>query len=123
MTREDKELLLKDLCGRLPYGVKCEVTKRRIDGEMVYIRNGSGALELTINNVKELVTNNLYEIKPYLFPLSSMSNEQEKEWRYTLSSDGNITYDTVDWLNENHFDYQGLIPMDLAIDATNLNIY
>ena len=63
------------------------------------------------------------EYKPYLFPLSSMTEEQEKEWLYTLSSDYHITYDTVDWLNKNYFDYRGLIPMGLAIDATNLNIY
>ena len=123
MTQEEKDLLLKDLCGRLPYGVKCEVIRRRIDGEMLYIRNGSDALELTVNNVKELVSDNLYEIKPYLFPLSSMTEEQEKEWRYTLSSDYNITYDTVDWLNAHHFDYRGLIEKGLANDATNLGIY
>ena len=52
-----------------------------------------------------------------------MTKEQEKEWLYTLSSDYHITYDTVDWLNKNHFDYRGLIPMGLAIDATGLNIY
>ena len=52
-----------------------------------------------------------------------MTEEQEKKWLYTLSSDYHITYDTVDWLNKNNFDYRGLIPMGLAIDATNLNIY
>ena len=52
-----------------------------------------------------------------------MTEEQEKEWRYTLSSDGNITYETVDWCNKNHLDYRGLIPMGLANDATGLNIY
>ena len=64
-----------------------------------------------------------HQIKPYLFSLSSMTKEQEKEWLYTLSSDYNITYDTVDWLNKNHFDYRGLIEKGLAIDATGLNIY
>lgn len=48
MTQEQKDLLLKDLCARLPYGVKCEVIKRDIDGEMVFIRNGPVALDLTI---------------------------------------------------------------------------
>lgn len=80
MTPEDKELLLKDLCARLPYGVKCEVVKRSIDGEMLFIRNASTALELTVDNVKELVTNDMYEIKPYLYPLSSMTEEQETEY-------------------------------------------
>ena len=63
------------------------------------------------------------EYKPYLFPLSSMTEEQKKKWFYTLSSDYNITYDTVDWLNKNHFDYRGLIDKSLALDATGLNIY
>ena len=136
MTQEQKKLLLKDLCGRLPYGVKCEVTKRRIDGEMVYIRNGSGALELTINNVKELVTNNLYEIKPYLFPLSSMTEEEKKEYRKACELDTEILskcpmdgapfpalYNSQDWLNAHNFDYRGLIPKGLANDATSKNIY
>ena len=64
-----------------------------------------------------------YEIKPYLLPLSSMTEEQKKKWFYTLSSDYHITYDTVDWCNKNHFDYHGLIEKGLAIDATGLNIY
>lgn len=120
-TKENKELLLKDLCARLPYGVKCEVIRRRIDGEMVYIRNGSSALELTINNIKELVTDNLYEIKPYLFPLSSMTKKQKKYIRdnHTFGA----THELFDWLDKNNYDYRGLIEKDLAIDATNLNIY
>ncbi len=125
MAHGDKELLLKDLCARLPYGVKCKVVKYDIDGEMLFIRNG---LELTIDNVKELVTNNMYEIKPYLFPLSSMTVRQGEEFAATLkylhAEEIDIwTLDTYDWCNKNNFDYRGLIPMDLAIDATGLNIY
>lgn len=146
MTQNEKELLLKDLSGRLPYGVKCEVIKRRIDGEMVYIQNRTDALELTVNNVKELITNNLYEIKPYLFPLSNVTEEHKKEFvkysdyitreencgRHTelyyydmVWHEENLypNYDSIDWLNANHFDYRGLIPMGLAIDATGLGIY
>lgn len=132
MTQKQKVLLLKDLCARLPYGVKLQKTYNTSEPAELY------SIDLEHNTVKfykfkgECLTIcdtgfiERYEklrFKPYLFPLSSMTKEQEKEWRYTLSSDGNITYDTVDWCNENHFDYRGLIPMDLAIDATGLNIY
>ena len=123
MLQEHKELLLKDLCARLPYGVKFlrESWNYEWDQELSVIE----VLEDIdkdgyINNTKVY---NVEDIKPYLFPLSSMTEEQEKEWLYTLSSDYHITYDTVDWLNKNYFDYRGLIPMGLAIDATNLNIY
>lgn len=120
ITKENKELLFKDLSARLPHHVKVKV----------WLEDGTteeGALDLEHNYANVLLDafyyNKIKDIKLYLFPLSNMTEEQEKEWRYTLSSDGNITYDTVDWCNKNHFDYRGLIPMNLAIDATNLNVY
>ena len=65
--------------------------------------------------------------KPYLFPLSSMTEEQKKEYQYITErwmydSSYSIS-DSTDWLNKNHFDYRGLIKKGLAIDATGLNIY
>lgn len=114
MTQEEKDLLLKDLSARLPYEVKVITS---VGGQ---IRNDKE----TLNFAQLSLFNADYEnIKPYLFPLSSMTEGQHKEWQYTLSSDGNITYETVDWYNKNHFDYRGLIPMGLANDATGLNIY
>lgn len=131
MTQEQKDLLLKCLYARLPYGVKCEVIKRRIDGEIVYIRTGSDALELTVNNIKEIVTNSMYEIKPYLFPLSSMTEEQSNIYGdFCYSVIHSLAWDMqaelnelIDWLNKNMFDWRGLIPKGLAKDATGLNIY
>ena len=123
MTQENKELLFKDLCARLPYGVKFlrESWNFEWDQELSVIE----VLEDIdkdgyINNTKVY---RIEDIKPYLFPLSSMTEEQKKKWFYTLSSDDNITYDTVDWCNKNHFDYRGLIEKEIAIDATGLNIY
>ena len=67
------------------------------------------------------------EYKPYLFPLSSMTEEQKQEYqhiteRWMYDSSYSIS-DSIDWLNANHFDYRNLIQMNLAIDATGLNIY
>ena len=67
------------------------------------------------------------EFKPYLFPLSSMTEKQKKEYQYITErwmydSSYSIS-DSTDWLNKNHFDYRGLIEKGLAIDATGLNIY
>ena len=127
MTQEDKELLFKDLCARLPYKVKCCIYNFgedtvRIKEDVLWSVQGDNIL--TSKSCTEKGEAYMYhQIKPYLFPLSSMTKEQEKEWLYTLSSDYNITYDTVDWLNKNHFDYRGLIEKGLAIDATGLNIY
>ena len=123
MKQENKELLFKDLCARLPYGVKFlrESWNFEWDQELSVIE----VLEDIdkdgyINNTKVY---RIEDIKPYLFPLSSMTEEQKKKWFYTLSSDYHITYDTVDWCNKNHFDYRGLIEKEIAIDATNLKIY
>lgn len=132
MTQEHKELLLKDLCARLPYGVKLQKTYDTSEPAELYSIDLENSIvkfykykgeALTICDAGFIERYGKLRFKPYLFPLSSMTEEQAKEWRYTLSSDGNITYDTVDWCNENHFDYRGLIPMSLALDATGLNIY
>ena len=123
MTQEDKDLLLKDLCSRLPYGVKIELTWWVMD-EGTYVN-----VTLEPEHIEQLLNyeNYITEIKPYLFPLSSMTEEQKKEYQYITErwmydSSYSIS-DSIDWLNKNHFDYRGLIPMELAIDATNLNIY
>ena len=121
MLQEHKELLLKDLCARLPYGIKFlrESWNFEWDQELSVIEILEDIdKDGYINKTKVY---NVEDIKPYLFPLSSMTEEQEKEWLYTLSSDYHITYDTVDWLNKNHFDYRNLIQMKLAIAVTKEN--
>ena len=123
MKQEDKELLLKDLCARLPYGVKVKTNNIHI------LRLG------THTRVGEYVTDVIEPCKPYLFPLSSMTEEQKEEMvnkgiAYYQVFDGigrrfffKEGYELYDWLNKNHFDYRNLINKNLAIDCTNLNIY
>ena len=118
MRVKDQDLLLKDLCGRLPYGVKCIANSDGYAGVISSIESLYGVATFDDGRQEEIC-----DIKPYLFPRSSMTDKQHKEWYNTLSSDENITYDTVDWLNKNHFDYRCLIQKGFAIDATGLNIY
>ena len=136
MTQEDKELLLKDLCSRIPYGVKmnhiadeeiCPLTLVGVAKDMITLQGGGGYACTCVE-----------DYTPYLFPLSSMTEEQKKE--YNLLRDfvptyhyeyGDIVEDTelydnwgsIDYLIANHFDYRGLIEKGIAIDATGLNIY
>ena len=149
MTQEDKDLLLKDLCGRLPYGVKiktpsdCWTSEEGICELKEIFKGGDGLFR--IGDIGALIEYS----KPYLFPLSSMTEEQWidlKEYsgfkydgclldlvKYTDSVStlefwveeipSNMIIRVFDWLNKNHFDYRGLIPMGLAKDATGLNIY
>ena len=123
MKQEDKELLLKDLCARLPYNVICQVEFKENGkyNSKVMLLSGIFTDEAYFTTKDGSIYSNEY--KPYLFPLSSMTEEQKKKWFYKLSSDYNITYDTVDWCNKNHFDYRGLIDKSLALDANGLNIY
>ena len=123
MKQEDKDLLLKDLCARLPYAVKGNF--QNSDDKLLR------SITITYGNLKPNGMVMTGDIKPYLFPLSSMTEEQEMEYDATFDTivyedgrkDSVMTYKSFDWLNKNNFDYRGLIPMGLAIDATNLNIY
>ena len=127
MTQEDKDLLLQDLCGRLPYGVKCSFG---VD-DTVYEITGinptcCGASEIQATHVKSSINGDfrLNSCKPYLFPLSSMTEEQKKE-EYEICKYYLNGYESklIDFYNKNHLDYRDLILKGLAIDATNLNIY
>lgn len=113
-----KDLLLKDLSARLPYGVK-GINQY---GEIVNLDHQTDySSYMSIKNAALK-----HGWKPYLFPLPSMTEEQEKELNLYLRLDKEPIMRSVkeiDWYNKNHFDYRGLIEKGLAIDATNLNIY
>ena len=123
MAQEHKELLLKDLCARLPYGVKFMCNKNIYTTKgLDLIVTDEGDWEYAVT-AKDTAPIEIDFIKPYLFPLSSMTEEQQMDLTKFVANGiqgENILYD---WYNKNHFDYRGLIPMRLAIDATNLNIY
>ena len=158
MTLEEKELLIEDTIGRLPYKLKVltcsydKITNKEIQVvETLYQIDVDGY----INTIEDDWLRPVF--KPYLFPMSSMAEEQRKEfleishlenrsfnngkeivivsnevWAFDLGGDADAEYrsidikiirETIKWLNKNHFDWRGLIPMGLAEDATNKNIY
>ena len=125
MTQEDKELLLKDLCARLPYNVICQVELKENGkyNSKVMLLSGIFTDEAYFTTKGGSIYSNEY--KPYLFPMSSMTEEEKLMYEGLMIGTDNISYmlDVIDWLNTYHFDYRGLIEKGLAIDATNLNIY
>ena len=141
MTREQKDLLLKDLSARLPYGVKVESVFINPDTK----EHKSCGIEVFDATNLLMIRDGLGEFKPYLFPLSSMTDDLwDKEFagcgitEFTRDSfkygcetlefnNSNANLSSIvrftNQLIKNHFDIYGLIPMGLAIDATNLGIY
>ena len=143
MKQEDKDKLLQDLCARLPYDVKVQ----HEDGvfNIDYISSMYGEVHL---DIVDNYTIDISEVKPYLFPLSSMTEEHLNDFYATIRpvieetldayKDDKTEYEgerpitlkdiktdivAVNWMLKNHFDMNGLIPMGLAVDATGLNIY
>lgn len=134
MTQEDKNLLLRDLCARLPYGVKIKYHYKRENNVIDEVR------ELSFSDVETLKYNNEYpqdywcEIfwKPYIRQMSNMTEDEHNDWfqyyhnaeteelnksgdyfKAAMSGD-NAKYD---WLNAHHFDYRGMIEKGLALPA------
>ena len=123
MTQEEKELLIKDLCARLPYGVKIN---ENTQGDFTVI---GLTMERVFTTCETEGCHNDFPVecvKPYLFPLSSMTEEQEKEYNdlncYELGCFPH-SEEALDYLTKNHFDYRYLIEKGLAIDATGLDVY
>ena len=148
-TLTNKDLLLKDLCARLPYGVvgQCEIDAsydtpfdtiyqaHKFNAVVDGIIEDSLIVSPSIEDQDELEFANeeisdgvdILDFKPYLFPLSSMTKKQKDEYQYIterwMNDPAYSISDSIDWLNNNNFDYRGLIEKGLAIDATGLNIY
>lgn len=125
MTQKDKELLIKDLCARLPYGVKCLVN---FNDETKHIMTLKTSLPNSFGKwdfYNEKYSACSDDFKPCLRPMSSMTEEEIDEFtQFDVYSDGEYVmpnYKTIDWLNKHHFDYRGLIERGLAIEVTKEN--
>lgn len=114
MTQREKDfLLLVDLSVRLPYRVMVLAdTDKTFDGGVISRLNSIDIRKdiVIIDNV--LTPFHIGEVRPYLRPMSSMTEEESKEFALLQTA-----IDMIDWLNAHHFDYRGLIPMGLAIEA------
>lgn len=135
MTQENKELVLKDLCARLPDKVIVDYAYNAFDVRKGnHVKHGSKCI-LNCYLLDVFISPRQNEkgeyIKPYLFPLSSMTNEEKEEYcqlqqRIIYNSKGTVNENVtkyINWCYKKHLDINNLIPMGLAIDATGLNIY
>jgi hypothetical protein len=135
MTQEQKELLTKDLCGRLPWGVK-GLHRDKVH-HLMTVNWGWGyqSTQIQVDNYDAWFP--IDSFKPYLRPMESMTEDEKKEWHATFESvydlvpggdpDNEDDYDdnwheepgieSYDYLNAHHFDYRGLIPMGIALPA------
>ena len=109
MTQEEKDLVIKDLCGRLPYNCIVSLAEGGT--------NGIQWDDVTLNSylLHQIMEEDAWEyVKPYLRPMNSMTDEEEDEYEIIIRS--SLTTH-IDWLNKNMFDYRGLIPRRLAIES------
>ena len=142
MTQEKKQLLLIDISARLPYKVKCRITKKGVVRELKPMDNGINipvnqvcdiTLKKTLNTdiINDFDNDNIV-LKPYLRPMSSMTKEEQNEFNHvfelelaaleepavghTIKSAASNAF-VIDFYNRHHFDFRGLIPMGLALEA------
>lgn len=133
MTEEEKKILLKDLCARLPYGVNVYCEWSYLDNE----RGNDNGILVDIDLFKDTIlfkrssekctyTRILFNrldcvVKPYLRPMSSMTEEEDtRRCAFLDDIEGGIEdaiSNYIDWLNAHHFDYRGLIPKGLALES------
>lgn len=146
-TKEDISFLISELCQRMPYGIKLHKCKEddtiyqlysiNLDSNEIRFWTYQGKA-LRIGDIDKIHRFGIIRYKPYLFPMSAMTEAIKDEiyqetGLYDIFEDNQIHIEVgtnfadvcklFNILNKYHLDYNGLIPKDLAIDATGLNIY
>ena len=123
MTQEDRQILLKDLSSRLPYGVRYRrfAWDDKREEECISAKIYSISPDGYVRNYHEDESDYIDNVRPYLFPLSSITKKTLEELSAYI--DIKNAYVEVEFFNSHHIDYRGLIEKGLAIDATGLNIY
>ena len=120
MTTEQKQLLLKDLCARLPYGVIGLYTWKN---KKSYNRELTGMLYDELQSSWNSTEDS--QFSPYLRPMSSMTEEEIDAYRSTgsfLHTNGipyNLCYtnEGFNFLLSKYLDIFGLIEKGLALEA------
>lgn len=124
--KDGKDLLLKDLCARLPYGVKATTTSNGWNGTYAIIGCVGDKIYLDCPIYEDGDDEWTVElVKPYLRPMSSMTEEEWREYCGLCHSEEDCyshvyyynTMESIEWLNKRHFDYRGLIEKGLALKA------
>lgn len=124
MTQENKQLLLKDLCARLPYGVKLgfensDLILAPTDFNIYTMQLSTNQIYPKSNGVAIGHIYDVWNYRPYLRPMSSMTEEELKELNVIFDNcDTEYRVEAQDWLISHHFDYRGLIEKGLALEAT-----
>ena len=127
MTIEEKDLLLKDLCTRLPYGVKAH-----IEHDVFYDERDPYDCTLSTRTIDDFIRSDKLEVKPYLRPMSSMTEEECIELSHLFPSETDVwkyiktpvplhiaNPEQFDFFHKKHLDWRGLIPKGLALEAPN----
>jgi len=126
MKQEEKELLLKDLCARLPYGIKVCArfnTGCRYTTNVTAICADRDYIQIRQNVLHSYTGSSVEDIRPYLRPMSTMTEEEMIEFERLSfiydASDGSMLFSEkgLDWLNAHHFDFRRLIEKGLALEA------
>ena len=118
MTQKDKNLLLNDLSARLPYGVKGLTLGSKTCTLIMLMSDGMFKADTFVGHITS------GQFKPYLRPMSSMTEDEENEYRAINCYEGLFprNEEALDYVLEHHLDFRGLIPMGLALEAPN-NMY